>query len=372
MEALVIGGTGPTGPHIVGGLAERGYEVTILHTGRHESPDIPAQVRHIHTDPFSADAVADALGAGEYDLALVMYGRLRVLAPLLAGRVGRFLSIGGVAAYAGFSEPRDLSPAGMVVPTPEDGATAAADEPLDKVRRIVETEAVVFDHHPGATHLRYPLLYGPRQLVPREWSIVRRCLDGRPFLIVPDGGLTLETVCYGENAATAVLCAVDRPEAAAGRVYNVGDSELLTLAQTAEVIADELGHRWELVSMPVELATPARPMLRHWSSRHRVVDTTRIRAELGYRDAVPPLEALARTARWLAEHPVPPGDRVERVLQDPFDYAAEDQLVAAWRRAMSELVPLAGASAAGYSGAYYGREPNPGGGRRVDAGGERG
>ena len=36
MKALVIGGTGPTGPYIVEGLLRRGYEVTIYHRGTHE------------------------------------------------------------------------------------------------------------------------------------------------------------------------------------------------------------------------------------------------------------------------------------------------------------------------------------------------
>ena len=33
MKALVVGGTGPTGPIIVQGLLDRGYEVTIYHRG---------------------------------------------------------------------------------------------------------------------------------------------------------------------------------------------------------------------------------------------------------------------------------------------------------------------------------------------------
>ena len=52
--ALVVGGTGPTGPHVVGGLLDRGFVVTVLHTGRHERDEIPAVVEHVHTDPFDA------------------------------------------------------------------------------------------------------------------------------------------------------------------------------------------------------------------------------------------------------------------------------------------------------------------------------
>ena len=40
--ALVIGGTGPTGPFIVEGLVERGWEVTILHRGFHDVMFVPS------------------------------------------------------------------------------------------------------------------------------------------------------------------------------------------------------------------------------------------------------------------------------------------------------------------------------------------
>ena len=51
MRALVVGGTGPTGPFIVNGLRDRGYGVTIFHRGTHEIPEIPDEVEHIHGDP---------------------------------------------------------------------------------------------------------------------------------------------------------------------------------------------------------------------------------------------------------------------------------------------------------------------------------
>ena len=40
-SALVIGGTGPTGPSIVAGLLERGFDVSTFHRGTHEPPDLP-------------------------------------------------------------------------------------------------------------------------------------------------------------------------------------------------------------------------------------------------------------------------------------------------------------------------------------------
>ena len=46
MKALVIGGTGSTGPYIIDGLLNRGYEVTMLHRGVHEI-ELPEEVEHL-------------------------------------------------------------------------------------------------------------------------------------------------------------------------------------------------------------------------------------------------------------------------------------------------------------------------------------
>ncbi len=356
-RALVIGGTGPTGPFVVNGLIERGYAVTILHTGRHETDELPAEVSHIHTDPFDADATIAALGDRSHEIGVVMYGRLRTLAPALVGRVGRLITIGGVGAVRGWVEPDDLFPSGMTVPTPVDAPLAGADEPIGKIRRIVATEQVVFEHHPSAVHLRYPILYGPRQLIPREWPMVRRALDRRPFFIVADGGLTLKSAAYVENAAHAVLCAIDHPEAGAGRCFNVADERGLTIRQMAEVVADELGHRFEFVSLPNELAVAARPVIMHHSTAHRVVNIRPLQELLGYRDLVAPEEGLRRTVRWLAEHPPSPAARTR--LEDPFDYPAEDELVRRWRATIAGFEPPQFEVEPGFGAAYYGRSSNP-------------
>ena len=83
MKALVIGGTGPTGPSVLRGLRERGFETTILHSGAHEPPEVPRDVEHIHTDAYDPEKVREALEGRSFDLALVTYGRLRRHAELL-------------------------------------------------------------------------------------------------------------------------------------------------------------------------------------------------------------------------------------------------------------------------------------------------
>src|SRR4029450_8546280 len=101
----------------------------------------------------------------------------------------------------------------------------------------------VFAHHPRAAHFRYPYVYGPYQVVPREWSIVRRVLDGRRRIVVADDCLTLHHHGYTENLAHAVPLAVDRPDAAAGTIFNAADEEVLTVRQGVEILASALEDR---------------------------------------------------------------------------------------------------------------------------------
>jgi nucleoside-diphosphate-sugar epimerase len=340
-SALVIGGTGPTGPVIAAGLRGRGFEVTILHSGAHEVAEV-ADLRHLHADAFDADSIRTALAGATFDVVVAAYGRLRSIA-----------AIGGVPVYRGFFDPAIHRPPGLPVPTAEDGPLATEHED-GKSYRIGRTEQVLFDAHPTATHFRYPYVYGPRQLAPREWCVVRRILDGRPFLVLPDGGLTLIPFGYVDNLAHALLLAVDQPERSMGEIFNCGDDERLTIRQVAELITDELNHHWELVSMPADLAVPARPLLMNSRSTHRVVDTAKLRERLGYRDVVPARAAVRLTARWLVAHPPSPGGYEETALQDPFDYAAEDRLVSWWRAADAAPPELGYPQLPGYGKSYAG------------------
>ena len=365
MKVLVIGGTGPTGPFIVHGLVERGHDVTLLHSGRHELDALPPEsiVPLIHTDPFDAASFEAALAGRTFDVVFVMYGRLRAIAQILRGRVGHLITIGGIPVYAGFSDADiDIWPQGMRIPTREN-APVVGDAASERVRRIASTEALVFDLHPNAVHFRYPYIYGPHQLLPVEWTIVRRALDKRPVLLLADGGRTIMGTAYSGNAAHTVLLGFDHLEANAGEAFNVADDRQFDRAQVAEIVADELGHEWEVIGLPHEVARPASPTLQSPFSNHQLLDNAKARERLGYRDRYDPEAALRETVRWQREYLHGRSEEADKRLQDPFDYATEDRFIEAYRHFSSACKAIEFAREPGYGYGYYGTKDNPAGKR---------
>ena len=358
MKVLLIGGSGPTGLPIVRGLLDAGHDLTLLNRGLHPKPEL-AGIPTITADPYDEASFADAIGDTTWDTVVAMYGRLRMIARTTKGRCDYFVSVGGVPAYLGWTDPWQFDPPGLPVPVHEDAALVVDDTVDSKGYRIVRTEEAVYDAHPNAAHFRYPYMYGPWQPVPREWSIVRRVLDGRTRIIVPDDGLTLHHHGYTENVAAAVLRAILHPELASGTIFNVGDEEVLTIRQVVELCARALGADLEIVSMPYDLAVPAWPLMAQPLPTHRVMDLSRLHHQLGHRDVVPAREAVRRTALWLAENRPEPGAAEETVLTDPFDYAAEDALIDSWLAARASVKIPEFANKPAYGLAYSGPTGRP-------------
>src|SRR4029077_6103167 len=111
----MIGGTGPTGIPIVRRLHERGHDVALLHRGTHERPETPPDLVHVHADPYDEQSMRAALGDSTGDAVVAMSGRLRMIAPLTAGRCGHFVSVGGVPAYRGWTDAWQYDPPGLPV-----------------------------------------------------------------------------------------------------------------------------------------------------------------------------------------------------------------------------------------------------------------
>ena len=346
-RALVIGGTGPTGPFVVEGLHARGWNVTILHGGQHEVEFSVPDIRHIHVDPHFEETLREGLGTESFDLVVAQYGRLRIIADVLKGRTERLIAVGGATGIFAPGDDERWGGLGKPALFPDTSTIYVRDAGEDGRHklglRMVEAMQKLFDNHTegaySATYIGYPVNYGPRTPGPYDWSIVRRILDGRGSFVLADGGIKLESRIFTENAAAAVLLAVDNPTVAAGKRYSVADEYQYTMKQRVEFIARHLGRDLEVVDLPYEVAWPCYPLYRH-TRDHRLCQSTLIRAELGYEDPVPGDDAIARTVDWLVENPPEPGGEIERQVGDPFAYELEDELVARWSRARESLGPV--------------------------------
>lgn len=333
MKILVVGGTGPSGPHLVQGLLERGHEVTVLHRGVHEPPGQP-EVPHIHADPHFAGTLGEALGAREFDAVYGLYGRLETLARFFARRCGRFIGVGGRAVYAGYIDPASSRPRGARILADEDSPRADPAAIADpKQRRFVEKslaaeDAVLEMHAQGAyraTLMRYTYVYGPRALAPVEWSIYKRLADGRPAINLPCGGLVTYSRCAAKNAARYLLLALERDEAA-GRIFNCADETQYSLRQWVELFAEACGAPIGVVDVPEALRWTVAHFLLYAGTAADLAlqDIARARALLGYCDAVGPHEAVAETVEAYRRDPV--DWRAIPGYSDRFDYALEDEV----------------------------------------------
>lgn len=357
-RALIVGGAGATGRCLVAGLVERGFELSVLHRGVHE-PDHLLPFRHLHADPHFAEPVQAVLADENFDVVILTYGRIEALAPVFAGRCERLIAVGGIPVYAGFIDPGSVQPGGMSILARECGELAdpALVQPEQAgrfVRKMLAAEdAVMREHGRGgynASLFRYPRIYGPNSIISQDWSVVRRVMDKRPFLLLPNAGLTIFTRCASVNAAHCVLLALDHPQAG-GQIFNCGDDEQFSLAQWAEIVIASLGASIEIVGLPPRLNRIAAHFALYGGAMfgHALIDTAKARDMLGYRDVVRPRDAIAASARWWLEH----GEQLQSsmIARDPFDYALEDRVhghLAALNRKYADINPVAGLPAHSY------------------------
>jgi nucleoside-diphosphate-sugar epimerase len=171
-----------------------------------------------------------------------------------------------------------------------------------------------------ATILRLPAVYGPGDPYHRLRPYIKRMNDGRPVIL-------LETVQsswrwthgYVENVALAVVLAVV-DERAAGRVYNVGEAETPTMTERVRKIGEMMGWKGQVISLdperlPAHLRAPYQPQ------QDLVLNTVRLRRELGFDESHTYEEGLSRTIAWELGN--------ASVIGDPgaAEYAAEGSAI---------------------------------------------
>ncbi len=337
MRILIIGGTGFSGPIIVRRLNEMGYEIALFNRGQTQA-DMPADIRQIHGDrkditefagelkKFAPDIVLDMICSVEQDAQNVT--------DVFKGVAGRIIALSSQDVYLAYgriigTEPGNLEHVPLNEKSPlrtklfpyRDKAAGPDDWSYHYEKILVEKTYMSNPELPG-TILRLPMLYGPRDSRHhRLFEYLKRMDDNRPAIILEqDLAGWRWTKGYIENVAEAIVLAVT-DDRAKYKIYNVGETETLTETEWVKAIGWAAGWNGHVVAVSKE-------KIREYlipdynTAQHLVTDSSLIRKELGYREAVSFDEGLRRTIEWERAHPP---QKIDPAL---FDYAAEDAVLA--------------------------------------------
>ena len=335
MRVLLIGGSGFIGPHVATALEREGHEVVVFHrksAGSSRREMLGDRNRLADHAAALRDARLDVV----VDLILSSCRQARALMDTCRGAATRVVALSSCDVYRACgvlhgSEPGPLEP----LPLTESSALRSKLQtyPPERIRMLQQVFGWLdeeYDKIPverevlggtglAGTVLRLPMVYGPGDPLRRLLPVVRRADDRRPAMLFEEKHARWRGPRgYVENVAAAIALAATDPRAA-GRIYNVGDEESLTELEWARCVAAEAGWHGDLVTLPAD-RTPPHLRMPGNLDQHWVVDTTRIREELGYREPVPQPEAIRRTIAWDRAHPPQAGP--------PVDYDAEDEALA--------------------------------------------
>jgi nucleoside-diphosphate-sugar epimerase len=332
MRVLVLGGTRFIGAYAVRRLVERGHEVSVFHRGEHNAP-LPESVRHIHGDRANLADFVGRFRALAPDVVLDMRALSeadgQTLLAVFKGIASRLVVISSGDVYRAYDRLRKKDP-GPPDPTPltEDSPlrdklypyrdmTAGPEDLMYSYDKILLERAAMSDPDLPATVLRLPMVFGPGDYQHRLYSVLKRMMDRRPFILLPEAVAGWRGLRgYVEDMAEAIaLCVV--LEQAAGRTYHVAYQDNVTGKEWIEQIARAAGWQGEIITMP-EDRLPKHLQHAYDFSQDWSLDSSRIREELGYQEITPTEVAMERTVEWEGANPPDKVDEAE------FDYAAED------------------------------------------------
>jgi len=296
VRAVVTGGAGFIGSHLVDALLARGDEVWVLDnlsTGRRER--VADGARLIEGDIRDAEAVGAAFAEAEpdacfhlaaqadvrrsvedpaYDADVNVLGTIRILEAARPHAAQVVFSSTGGAIYGECDAPAPETAARQPI-SPYGTSKLAGEEYLAMERRLY-----------GASHvaLRYGNVYGPRQDPHGEAGVVAiflgRLAAGEGFTIFGDGTQTRDYVYVGD-VVRATLAAVGNP----GGVFNVGTGRETSVLELADACRAASGVDRE----------PAFADARLGELQRSVLSTALAERELGFRAEVEPTDGIART-----------------------------------------------------------------------------
>jgi nucleoside-diphosphate-sugar epimerase len=305
-HAVVTGGTGFLGSHLVERLVDRGDRVTVLDAA---APRFPVEgVRYITADLRDPVKLAEAIRPGVdvvYHLAAVVGVDQYLARPLdvidinyAATRAVLDLALeaGAKVVLASTSEVFGKNPA---VPWDEDGDRVLGGTSHDRwsyssSKALAEHLTFAFARQRGleATIVRYFNVYGPRQ---RPAYIVSRSVHralNRRSLVVYDEGRQTRCFTFIDDAIEGTLLAADHPDSS-GQAFNIGSMVETTIGEVVQLVSEITG-----ATDVVDVDTGVKLGASYQDLPRRVPNNAKAQAILGWRPETALRDGLIKTVEW--------------------------------------------------------------------------
>jgi nucleoside-diphosphate-sugar epimerase len=322
-RALVFGGSGQTGRAIAAALLDSGWQVDAAT----RASTLPPEVAAATLVPRAATR-ADTIRAGHYDAVIdTLAFTAKDAADLLAARndSGQLVVVSTASVYAdakgrGF-ETGDGFPE-YPNPIPEDQPTVPPGTGYSAGKVAMEQALVGADVlilRPGAIH-------GIGARHPREWWVLKRLLDGRRRIPLEHHAASLFHTTSAVGMAGFIAHALSRQITG---TFNIADPDAPTVAQIVANVAHTACRDVEVV--PLADADVAPVGHSPWSVPRPLRLNIAKALATGWDGGPAHAASMPALCGWMATHqhdwkttfPV-----FATYPHDPFDYAAEDQVLA--------------------------------------------
>ena len=306
MKALVTGGAGFIGSHIVDALLAAGHDVAVvddLSRGRREQvpADVPLHVVDVRSPELQKVMLAVRPEVVFHQAAQIDVRR-SISEPLLDTEINvvGMVNLLQACVDAGTRRVVFASSGGAIygdteqIPTPEENAALPASL-YGAAKQCGEVYGGVFAGLYGLEFmsLRYANVYGPRQDPHGEAGVVaifvRKLLDGQAATINGDGRQTRDYVYVGDVVAANVAAAA--AEASALGAYNVGTGRETDVNELFSMLCAAVGAETEAAHGPAKPGEQQRSCL----------DASRAERLLGWQPSVSLEEGLGRTVAYFRE-----------------------------------------------------------------------
>lgn len=237
--AVVFGGTGFIGRHLVPRLAHLDYDVRVITRNPEAVRPLATQGRVGQITPWVPDLRSEAAIAAALRGATLAVNLIGILAEKKAGDFQRLHGelpgmIGRAAAAEGVERVVHVSAIG-----------ADASSPSAYARSKAAGEAALRAAFPAATILRPSIVFGPEDQFFNRFARMAQLL---PFMPVVAGGTRFQPVYVGD-VADAVLAAASRNDAP-GQTYELGGPRVVTFRELMGYILEVTKRPKRLVALP--------------------------------------------------------------------------------------------------------------------------